>query len=97
MGWAARGKFFDKVYGRGTLNPLSRRIDDFETGIALSRKSVDLNAATYQDFGRLTSRLNTYIGKLAEYAGTEWGGDEILTSQITGRVLQVIVPKGSMN
>jgi hypothetical protein len=66
-------------------------------GIATSRKSIDLNAATYQDFGRLTSRLNSYIGKLADYTGTRWGGDVILPSQITGRVLQVIVPKGSMS
>lgn len=93
MGWAARGKFFDKVFGKGTLNPLSRTIDDFEAGIATSRKSIDLNAATYQDFGRLTSRLNTYIDKLGEYAGTEWGGDVVRPSQITGRILQVIIPK----
>jgi hypothetical protein len=52
MGWASRGKYFDKVYGKGTLNSLSRTIDDFEAGIATSRKSIDLNAATYQDFGR---------------------------------------------
>jgi hypothetical protein len=96
MGWAARGKFFDKVFGKGTLNPLSRVIDEFEAGVATSRKSIDLNAATYQDYGRLTSRLNAYIDKLAECTGTDWGGDEILPSQITGRVLQVIIPKGSM-
>jgi hypothetical protein len=97
MGWARRGKFFDKVFGKGTLNPLSRTIDDFEAGIATSRKSIDLNAATYQDFGRLSSRLDTYIGKLAEYTGTKWGGDIIESSEITGRILQVIIPKGSMN
>jgi hypothetical protein len=57
LGWAARGKFFDKVFGKGTLNPLSRTIDEFEVGIATSRKSIDLSAATYQDFGRLSSRL----------------------------------------
>jgi hypothetical protein len=34
MGRAARGKFFDKVFGKGTLNPLSRTIDEFEAGIA---------------------------------------------------------------
>jgi hypothetical protein len=71
MGWAARGKFFDKVFGKGTLNPLSRVIDEFEAGVATSRKSIDLNAATYQDYGRLTSRLNAYIDKLAEYTGTD--------------------------
>jgi hypothetical protein len=32
MGWAKRGKFFDKVFGKNTLNPLSRVIDDFEAG-----------------------------------------------------------------
>jgi hypothetical protein len=41
--------------------------------------------------------LDTYIGKLAEYTGTEWGGDVIRPSEITGRVLQVIIPKGSMS
>lgn len=97
MGWAARGKFFDKVFGKGTLNPLSRVIDDFEAGVATSRKSIDLNAATYQDYGRLTSRLNAYIDKLAEYTGTRWGGDVIESSDITGRVLQLIIPKGSMS
>ncbi len=97
MGWAKRGKFFDKVYGKGTLNPLSRTIDDFEAGIATSRKSIDLNAATYQDFARLTSRLNSYIGKLAEYTGTTYGGDVVRSSEIAGRVLQVIIPKGSMS
>jgi hypothetical protein len=97
MGWGARGKFFDKVFGKGTLNPLSRTIDEFEAGIALSRKSIDLTAATYQDFGRLTSRLNAYIDKLAAYTGTKWGGDIIDASEITGRILQVIIPKGSMN
>lgn len=96
MGWAKRGKFFDKVFGKDTLNPLSRTIDDFEAGIATSRKSIDLNAGTYQDFGRLSSRLNTYIDKLAKYTGTDWGGDIIEPSDITGRVLQVIIPKGSM-
>jgi hypothetical protein len=97
MGRAARGKFFDKVFGKGTLNPLSRTIDEFEAGIATSRKSLDLNAATYQDFGRVSSRLNTYIDKLAEYTGTKWGGDIIEASEITGWILQVIIPKGSMN
>jgi hypothetical protein len=76
------------------LHPLSRIIDDFDdVGVAISLKSIDLNAITYQDFGRLTSRLNKYIGDLEEYPGTDWGGDKIASSAIMGRTLHLIIPK----
>jgi hypothetical protein len=64
--------------------------------VAISNKSVDLNAATYQEFRRLLSRVSRDLEKLETYSGTEWGGDLILESQIAGRVLRLIVPKGSM-
>ena len=97
MGWARRGKYFDELFRDGSLHPLSRTIDNFDTaGIATSIKSIDLRAPTYQDFGRLTSRLNKYLNDLGDYAGTNWGGDNIDGSQISGRALHLIVPKGSM-
>jgi hypothetical protein len=47
MGWAARGKFFDKVYGKGTLNPLSRTIDDFEMGLlSVVNQSISMRPLT---------------------------------------------------
>jgi hypothetical protein len=40
--------------------------------------------------------LDKYIDKLRAYAGTNWGGDHVDPSAITGRVLRLIVPKGSV-
>ena len=48
---------------------LFRTIDNFTDGIATSIKSIDLNAATYQDAARLKYRLNDYIDELGEYEG----------------------------
>jgi hypothetical protein len=78
------------------LHELSRTIDDFVDNVAISNKSVDLNAATYQDFRRLSSRVNQDVEKLEAYSGTEWGGDIIYESQIAERVLRLIIPQGSM-
>jgi hypothetical protein len=44
----------------------------------------------------LLSRVSKDLEKLEGYSGTEWGGDRILESQISGRVLRLIIPKGSM-
>jgi hypothetical protein len=79
------------------LHPLSRTIDNFcSEGVATSIKSLDLNAATYQDFGRFTSRLDDYVNKLDKYTGTRWGGDNIKNPDITARVLHLVVPKNSI-
>jgi hypothetical protein len=66
LGWAARGRYFEDQLGR-TLHPNFPTIDKFSDGIATSIKSVDLNAATYQDTARLTSRLNKYVDDVAEF------------------------------
>jgi hypothetical protein len=93
----ARGKVIDKLFRQGDLHDLSRTIDDLVDGIVISNKSADLNAATYRDFRRLLSRVSRDLEELETYSGTEWGGDRIFESQIAGRVLRLIVPKGSMN
>lgn len=91
-----RGNYFDALFRDDSLHPLSRTIDNFSSeGVATSIKSLDLNAGTYGDFGRLTSRLNKYIDELAKYSGTKWGGDDIDSSDITARVLRVAVPRNS--
>jgi hypothetical protein len=96
LGWGKRGRVLDRIFRQGNLHDLSRTVDDFVDDIAISNKSVDLNAATYQDFRRLLSRVSQDLEKLEAYAGTEWGGDLILESQIAGRALRLIIPKGSM-
>ncbi len=71
LGWAARGNYFSEQLG-SNLPATFRTIDSFSNGIAISIKSIDLNAATYQDAGRLTYRLNDYIEKLALYEAARW-------------------------
>ena len=72
-------------------------IDKWLSGIATSIKSIDLNAATYQDAARLTYRLNAYIDQLALYDGGQLGFTVVRSSAITDRALSVAIPKGSMS
>jgi hypothetical protein len=95
MGWAARGNYISEKLG-ANLPRTFRTIDRWENGVATSIKSIDLNAATYQDGARLTYRLNDYIGKLASYTGSEMGDIKIGSEAITGRKLSIAIPKGSM-
>jgi hypothetical protein len=96
LGWAARGQYFDALLRDGSLPPGFRTIDNFTNGIATSIKSIDLNAATYQDFTRLSNRINQYIDELAEYEGGVLSGIPVESSDIVGRALNLVVPKGSM-
>jgi hypothetical protein len=87
LGWAARGLYISEQ--RGANLPASFPvIDKWLDGVATSIKSIDLTATTYQDATRLTYRLNDYI--------TDFGIWEIEPSAINGRVLDLVVPKGSM-
>jgi hypothetical protein len=91
-----RGWYFDALFRDNSLHPFSRTIDNFSSeGVATSIKSLDLNAGTYQDFGRLTWRLNKYVDDLDKYQGTTWGGDYINNSDITARKLLIVVPRNS--
>src|SRR5580692_654284 len=92
LGWAARGRYFEDQLGR-TLHPNFPTIDKFSDGIATSIKSVDLNAVTYQDAARLTSRLNKYVDDVAEFNGSIWANDEVKSSEIDGRALSLAIPK----
>jgi hypothetical protein len=95
-GWARRGQYFDQLLRDGSLPALFRTIDNFTDGIATSIKSIDLNAATYQDAARLTYRLNEYIDKLGEYEGGFLSDTEVSLSAISSRELNLVVPKGAM-
>jgi hypothetical protein len=70
-----------------------RQIPD---GIATSIKSIDLNAATYQDDARLTYRLNKYVDDVVEFNGANLANDEVKSSDIDGRALDLAIPKGSV-
>lgn len=95
LGWAARGFYISEQ--RGANLPASFPvIDKWSDGVATSIKSIDLTATTYQDATRLTCRLNDYINKLVFFEGADFGIWEIEPSAISGRVLDLVVPKGSM-
>src|ERR1700691_2778950 len=83
--WAGRrgDNIFDALLRDGSLPPGFRTIDNFTNGIATSIKSIDLNAATYQDAARLTARLNNYIDQLADYEGGQLLDFTVDPSKIT--------------
>ena len=73
-----------------------RTIDNFTDGIATSIKSIDLNAATYQDAARLTYRLNQYVDDLGDYAGGRLLATIVRSSDISERALNLVAPKGAI-
>jgi hypothetical protein len=95
-GWARRGQYFDQLLRDGSLPALFRTIDNFTDGVATSIKSIDLNAATYQDAARLTYRLNKYIDDLGDYEGGSLLTTTVELPDISDRVLNLVVPKGAM-
>src|SRR5262249_42868024 len=80
----------------GSLPWWFKGIDDFRNGIATSFKSIDLNAATYQNAQNLASAVNRYVNSLAAFNGKSYAGWEVKAEQNTGRALNLIVPRGSM-
>jgi hypothetical protein len=96
LGWAARGQYFDTLLRDGSLPQGFRIIDNFTNGIATSIKSIDLNAATYQDATRLTYRLTKYIGDLVDYEGGILSNTQVKLSEIKERALNLVIPKGSI-
>jgi hypothetical protein len=95
-GWARRGQYFDQLLRDGSLPALFRTIDNFTDGVATSIKSIDLNAATYQDAARLSYRLNEYVDKLGNYEGGNLLVTIVELPDIGDRVLNLVVPKGAM-
>jgi hypothetical protein len=95
-GWARRGQYFDQLLRDGSLPALFRTIDNFTDGVATSIKSINLNAATYQDAARLTYRLNDYVDELGDYEGGRLLTTTVELPNISDRVLNLVVPMGAM-
>ncbi len=95
LGWAARGMEISDRFG-ANLPGNFPVIDSWLNKIATSIKSVDLRTATYQNAPRLTYRVNNYIDKLALFDGATFDVWDIESTEIKGRVLNIVVPKGSM-
>jgi RHS repeat-associated protein len=90
-----RGQALEKIYGQN-LPPNFPTFDvwDQSTGAATSIKSLDLNAASYQDPSRLTSTLNGYVNSASRYSRTTapWAGATVNSNQIAVRQVQIIIP-----
>lgn len=96
LGWAKRGQMINVRFGDPTFPANYPIIDKFPDGIATSVKSIDLNAATYQNDIGFGNRLLQYVEDVRDFDGATWGGLDIQAGQISGRAVQLIVPKGSM-
>jgi hypothetical protein len=96
LGWGARGVAAERRRGM-SLPQNFPTIDRFSNGIAISIKSIDLNAPSHQEPWRLEARINYYVNRLAAFTGARWGEEDIQSEQIKGRSLDLIVPRGSLD
>jgi hypothetical protein len=97
LGWGLRGQKINEVFGDPTFPSNYPVIDKIPNGVATSVKSIDLNAATYQQETNLTNRLNKIVAEVREFEGATWGGLRITDTDIDFRAVQVIVPSGSLS
>jgi len=97
LGWGARGVELERqrLAGARTLPSNAPTIDDFSYDVARSIKSIDLNAPWYRDPLNLSRRIDGYVDKLTGFDGMFWAGVRIEPNQITGRILDIVVPKNS--
>jgi hypothetical protein len=95
MGWADRGNFIDRILGRN-LQHFFEVLDWFKDGLAISNKSLDLTAATYQNAARLLSRVNRYVDDLANFKGATLGECIVNAEQIVTRRVRLAVPRDVM-
>jgi len=95
LGWGLRGQKINELFGDPTFPSNYPVIDKIPNGVATSVKSIDLDAATYQNEASLANRLNKFVADVREFEGADWGGKNIRDTDIDSRAVQVIVPSGS--
>ncbi|WP_407118944.1 hypothetical protein [Bradyrhizobium sp. LMG 9283] len=86
LGSAARGRAIEQALGQN-LPGNYPVIDSYVNGVATSIKSIDLNAATYQNAMALTNTLNGYANSIANFIPVNWGAAQLAGSPITARIL----------
>jgi RHS repeat-associated protein len=91
-----RGKVIDSLLGTAQRFANFPVIDDFVNGTAISRKSIDVFAQSYQRGNALFSKLAGYVDDLAGFPGGAQGGVVVPGQDIRKRVLEIIVPKGGI-
>jgi RHS repeat-associated protein len=86
-----RGVAIEKALGHNLTSNFPV-IDRFENGVATSIKSLDLNAKTYQNMSRLSSKLGKYVDSVSKFNGATWGKNIISSSMIKSRALDLVIP-----
>ena len=86
LGWGLRGQKINEVFGDPTFPSNYPVIDKIPNGVATSVKSIDLNAATYQNEASLANRLKKIVDDVREFDGADWGELKIViqTSKSSG-------------
>lgn len=84
LGWGLRGQKINEVFGDPTFPSNYPVIDKIPNGVATSVKSIDLNAATYQNEASLANRLNKFVADVREFEGADWGDLPIEEKDIKG-------------
>jgi RHS repeat-associated protein len=79
-------------FGNGLVQNF-RTIDRFvrETGEAISVKTVDLAARSYQSAGALYSRLSGYLNKLVQFNGGSSVPDVVRADDIHSKTLELVI------
>jgi hypothetical protein len=90
---ASRGDIIHQRLGQNTpANYPAVDIWNLSTGRAVSIKSMDTTAATYQSANAFRATLNGYVDQIANFSGADNSGLEILSEQIRSRELLLAVP-----
>lgn len=95
----ARGRAINEILGENLPGnfPTIDRVVQGSAGIAdevISIKSIDLTARSYQSSGAVLSRLNTYIGSLANFSSRTWAGVTVNVGPASRRVLELAIEAG---
>ncbi|OPX43956.1 hypothetical protein CLHUN_21990 [Ruminiclostridium hungatei] len=91
-GWLERGNIIDKLRGNG-LGHNFPVIDKLENKVAVSIKSLDTAAATYQNSSALLSKLNSFVYQLSRFDGATYGGKSAFQGvDFSSKALELVIP-----
>jgi RHS repeat-associated protein len=91
-----RGRVVESLLGTARRFANFPVIDDFVNGTAISRKSIDVFAQSYQRGNALFSKLAGYVDELGAFPGAQRGALEVKGAEIQKRVLEIVVPRGGI-
>jgi hypothetical protein len=94
--WAPRGEEMDDILGR-SLSRTFPGIDNMVRRMAISNKSIDLRAQSYQNPARLRSLINKYADKVAKFDSGKLAEQRIFPEGVRERMLHLGVPKGHVS